>query len=152
MKLLKINHVKYGLIMVTIPTICLLIMELTGQNQTFDNKSPFQLIFMFVAPLVVWTLGIRAKKKALKNKLSFKQGLSEGFKISLVYAAVSPFMFMAYYLFVNPEIINYVRSAYRITGATNNMVILVDMVVQFVTATLFGTIYSAIISFFLKSK
>lgn len=107
---------------------------------------------MFVAPLVVWTLGIRAKKKALKNKLSFKQGLSEGFKISLVYAAVSPFMFMAYYLFVNPEIINYVRSAYRITGATNNMVILVDMVVQFVTATLFGTIYSAIISFFLKSK
>src|SRR5687768_6272599 len=105
MNLLKQNPVKYGLIMSGITALCLLLMEVSGQNKTFDGKSIFQMIFMFIAPFIVWYFGIKAKKKLLKNKITFKEALLEGTKISFVYGATSPFIFLVYYLFVNPEIL-----------------------------------------------
>ena len=127
-------------------------MEVTRQNQTFDNKSPFQLIFMYIAPLAVWYLGIKDKKEALKNKLSFIQGITEGFKIALVYGIVSPFIFLLYYLLINPGILQYVKTVYNLTSAPVTMVIGIDMGVQFVASLIFGTFYGVIISFFLKTK
>lgn len=132
--------------------VCLLLMEITGQNTSFTDKSPIFLIYQFIIPAVVWYLGINAKKKMLKNKLTFKQGLCEGFMISLVYALVSPFIFLFYYTMVNPAILVYVRTAYNLTGTTDTMVIAIDMAVQFVSSLVFGTIYGAVISFFLKTK
>lgn len=152
MKILERNYIKYGLVMTGIVLLCLLYMEGTGQNQSFDQKNPLIFFGMIVAPFIVWFFGIRAKKKELKNKLSFKQGLREGFLISLVYGITSPFVFAAYYLFVNPSIIEYVSMAYNLQGVTEGVVIAADMFVQFVSALLFGTIYAAIISFFLKTK
>lgn len=148
----KVNHIKWGVIMAKITALCLVIMELTGQNQSFDQKSPLIMFFMFIAPLIVWWFGIAAKKKMLKGKISYKQAFTEGFKISLVYAVVSPFVFILYYLLVNQEILSYVRTAYQLIGQPDSVVILVDMIVQFLSALIFGSIYSAIISFFLKSK
>lgn len=152
MELLKQNYVKYGLIMCAVLLVCLCLMEITGQNQSFDNKSPFQFIFMFIAPFVVWWLGIAAKKKLLKNKMTFKQGLSEGFKISLAYGIVSPFIFLFYYVFINPDIVAYVKVAYNLSEAQDAVVIGVDMLAQLIAAIVFGTLYAAIISLFLKSK
>ncbi len=152
MKLLQLNYVKYGLILVCVLVVCLLLMEVTGQKESFDEKSPLFVIYQFIAPAVVWYLGIKAKKKMHKNKLTFKQGLVEGFKISLVFAIVSPFIFLAYYTLINPGILNFVRTAYNMPGASDAMVIGVDMLVQFFASLIFGTIYAAIISFFLKSK
>jgi len=145
-------HVRYGLIMCAVLVVCLVLMELTGQNQAFDSKSPFQMIFMFIAPAVVWFYGIREKKRQLKGNLTFKQGLTQGFKISLVYAIVSPFIFMLYYLLINPSILSYVRTAYTMPSASDGLIIGVDMLTQFISAIIFGTIYAAIISLFLKSK
>ena len=152
MNLLKQNYVKYGLILACVLVLCLLIMEVTGQNDSFDEKSPLFVIYQFIAPAVVWYLGIKAKKKMLKNKLTFKQGLIEGIKISLVFAIVSPFIFLAYYTLVNPGILNFVRTVYGLTGANDSFVIAVDMGMQFVVSLIFGTLYAAIISFFMKSK
>lgn len=151
-ELLAENHVKYGLIMSAVLVLCLALMELTGQNHSFDNKSPFQAIFMFIAPAVVWYFGINLKKKTLNGKMTFKQGLLEGFKISLVYAIVSPFIFMLYYLLINPEILNSIRTIYNLKGTSDALIIGVDMLTQFITAIIFGTIYAAIISMFLKTK
>lgn len=151
MKFLNRNHLKYALIMCAITVACLALMELTGQNESFD-KSPFPVIFTFIAPAVVWYFGIKERKQQLKGKLPFKQGVIEGFNISLGYAIISPFIFLFYYLFVNPPIIEYVRTSYGLTGASDTAVFAADMAVQFVAAIIGGTVYAAIISFFLKSK
>jgi hypothetical protein len=151
MKLLSQNHVKYALIMSGIIALCLVFMEVTGQNDSFD-KSPLVAAAMFFAPVVIWYLGINAKKKLLKGNMTFKQGLLEGFKISLVYGIVSPFLFLVYYLLVNPGILEYVRKVYALTGASDTNVIVVDMAIQFFSAIIMGTLLGAVASFFLKSK
>jgi hypothetical protein len=151
-ELLKQTHVKYGLILCLILVICLTTMEITGQNQSFDNKSSVFILYQFIAPAVVWFLGIRAKKKQLGGKLTYKQGLTEGFKMSIVFAVVSPFIFMFYYLLINPAILSYVKGAYGMKEASDTTVILVDMVTQFVAAIIGGTLYGAILSYFLRSK
>ena len=150
MNLLKINYVKYGLLMCAVVVICLLVTELTGNNQSFE-KSPMTLFYTFIAPAFVWYMGIKARKDMQKGKLTFKQGLAEGFKISLVYAIVSPFIFLIYYQ-INPAILKYVREAYMLTGSTDAMVIEVDMIIQFSSAVIFGTIYGAMATLFLKTK
>jgi hypothetical protein len=152
MKLLQHSHVKYGLLMSLITSVCLMLIEVTGQNDTFEKKSIFEIFFTFIAPAIVWFFGIRARKIWQGNKLTFKQGLAEGFKISLVYGIISPFIFLKYYLLINPGILEYIRGAYGLVGASDAMVISVDMVVQFFAAIIFGSIYAAIISLVLRSK
>lgn len=151
MKLLSQNYIKYGLLMTGVIAVCLIIMEITGENKSF-NHSPLAFFFTAIAPAVIWFFGIRAKKKLLKGKLTIRQGIVEGFKISLVYGLVSPLVFLFYYLFINPEIIENVKATYQMTNVSDAMIIGIDMGVQFVAAVIFGTIYGAIISLFIKSK
>lgn len=106
---------------------------------------------MFIAPAIVWYFGIRAKKKANKGKLNFKQGITEGFKISLVYGLISPFIFLSFYI-LNPVIIDYVKKVYNMTNQSTYIVITVDMIAQFISSIAFGTVYAAIITLLLRSK
>ena len=131
---------------------CLLIMEVTGQNESFDMKNPIQWVYQIVTPFLVWFLGIKALRTAQKNKLTFKQGLMQGVWISLTYALTSPFLFALYYLLINPEILGFVRETYGAAQASIALLIGIDMLVQFVFAMIFGIIYAAIASFFLKTK
>lgn len=152
MKLLQKNHIKYALMMTGVVVACLVLMEVTGQNKTFDH-SPFALLFTVIAPLIIWYAGIRAKKKQLKGKLSYKQGVLEGCKIGIAYGFISPFIFLTYYLLINPGIVAYVRTAYFMKSTTPDAtVIFVDLVIQLVASVVFGTIYGLIFSLFLKSK
>ena len=132
--------------------ICLLLMEFTGQNESFENKSPIFLVYQFIMPAVIWYLALRAKKKSQQGKLTYKQGLLEGFKVSLVFAITSPFVFLIYYLFINPQILNYVKTAYQMPQASTSMIITIDLFAQFIAAVVFGTIYAAIIAIFVRTK
>ena len=151
MQFLSQNFVKYGLIMVAVMVGCLALMELTGQNQTFEH-SPWAAFSTFVAPPLVWFLGLRAKKKAQEGRLTYRQGLGEGFKISVVYAILSPFVTLAYYTLVNPPIVASTREAYGLLDATDATVIQVDMFVQLVSALVWGTLCGAVLSLFLRTK
>lgn len=151
MEFFKRNYIKYGLLMSAITAVCLMLMELTGNNESFD-KSPFATFFIFIAPLFVWFLGIREVKKKRKGKLTFKQGLNSGFKIALTYALISPFIFLLYYIVVNPSIVAHVGEAYGLQKASTPLIIIVDMVAQVIGATIFGTAYAALIAFVLKTK
>lgn len=144
------NHLKYGLATTAITAACLLIMYL--QHQSFEEKSPIEMTVMALMPLALLYLGIKAYKKIRKNKLSFKDGLVEGFKISLVHALVSPFVFLFFYLYVNPSLLDYAKMAYGMQSQTNEMVIAVDMVAQVVASIIFGLIYSAIATLFLRTR
>ncbi len=151
MKFLQQNYVKYGLIMSAPLIACLTWMEVSGQNKSFD-KSPLIPLLIIIAQAVIWYFGIAAKKKILKNTMSFKQGFIEGLKISLVFAIVSSLIILFYYKFVNSAILLSVKEAYMMKGASDQTAIHVDMFAQFVTSIIFGSVASAIISFFLKSK
>lgn len=151
MGIMQHSYVKYGLMMCGLIGLCLLLMELTGQNLTFD-KSPLLLVFQFLGPAVIWWFGISEKKKQLGGKLTFKQGFREGFMISLVFGLVSPFVFLAYYVFINPGIVDYVRSVYGLMNEPVVMVVGIDLAAQFVSAILFGSVYGGIISLLLRTK
>jgi hypothetical protein len=135
--------------MAKVTAVCILLMQITGTD--FDSKSPFMTIATFIAPFVVWYYGLKAKKKELKGKMSFKEGVAEGFKISLFYGIISPFVFLIYYLLV-PSVISYVRNAYQMAGASDATVIVTDMVIQFFASIIGGTVYGAIVALFLTRK
>ncbi len=71
MQLSQFPHVKYALYMCGVLALCLILMELTGQNETFDNKSPLTIIFMFLAPLVIWYFEIKEKKDPDQAKRNY---------------------------------------------------------------------------------
>ena len=60
--------------------------------------------------------------------------------------------FLFYYIFVNPDILEYVRKSYAMPRASDVHVILTDMVITFLTTVLMGILLSAVVSFFLKNK
>ena len=152
MQFLKISYVKYGLIMTASLLVCLGLMEVSGNNQTFENKSPIFFIYQFIMPAVIWWLAIAERKRLQKGKLSYKQGLLEGFNTSVVFGLTSPFVFGAYYLLINPEILDYVKAAYGMPEASTAMIVSLDLLAQVFSAIVFGSLYGAIISLFLKSK
>lgn len=147
MKLLQKNSVKYALYMCAVLAVCLILMSVTGTG--FDSKSPFMSFATFIAPFIIWFLGIREKKRMLKGKMTFKQGVKEGFLISLAFGIISPFVFLILYALA-PSALLYAQAAYGISSIP--LTIVVDMVVQFFASIIFGTIYGAIISLFLRSK
>lgn len=151
MNILNQTYTKFGLIMSALVVVCLAYMEISGNNQTFA-QSPMSPLVMTIITIIIWWYALKQKKEMQKGKLTFKEGLSESFKISLVFALTSPLVFLAYYTFVNPEIVDSVREAFLMTNASRAQVIAMDMSAQVVSALIFGTIIGAIISFFMKSK
>lgn len=152
MQKIKEGPIKYALYMTGIIALCLLFMEVTGQNKSFDSKSPLLMLLMQGAPLLIWFFGIRSKKKQLKNKLTIREGVMEGLMISLFFGVFSSLVFVFYYLFINSAILASVKQVYRMPQATNTIIIAVDVVAQFIFSLLFGAIYSAIVSYFLRTK
>ena len=147
MKQLCSLPVKYALIMCGVVIVCLATAELSGQT-----KSPLLAFFPIIAQIVIWYLGIREKKRQQKGKLTYKQGVFEGFKMGLAFGIISPFIFLAYYLVVNPSMIETARSLYQLVGQPDGVVIAVDLTIQCISSILFGILYGAIFSSFLKTK
>jgi hypothetical protein len=146
------NATVYGLLLSCVPIICLFLMEITGNNLSFDNPSWYELLLQLILPVLIIYAGIRAKKKQLGGLLSWKQGVVAGFEISLIFALISPFIFLAYYYFVNFQIVASVRTAYHMTRSSDFGVIRIDMLMQFVSALIFGLVASAVLSLFLRSR
>lgn len=151
MDFIKKSYFKYGLWLSALTLLCLFIMEITGQNNSFDNKSPLIFFLMVIAPALVFYSGIKNLKKSQKNKLTVKEGVQEGIRISIVYGIISPFIFLLYYQ-INPGILESIKIGYGMSEATDSMIISVDMLAQLIMALFFGAIYSTLISFLLKSK
>lgn len=123
-------------------------MQLTGENKGFtDGNAVF--LFTIAIPAIIWFFGIKAKKGELKNRMTFKQGFIEGWKITLIFALVSPFIFLVYYTLVNPQIVNWVRH-----GSTDPTAIVIarDMLLQFVISIIIGVLTSLPIALLLKSR
>ncbi len=152
MEILKRSYVRYGLLMSGAIASCLLLMYVSGDYSKMQGTSIEGSIVSLALPLIVYTLGIHARKRAQKGKLTFKDGVKEGFKISVVAAITSPFVFLLFYVFFNPNLVDYAREIYRMQGQSDGMVVAVDMIVQFIGSIVIGLVYSAVISLFLKNR
>lgn len=147
------SYVKWGLVMTGITALFILAMHSTGLYRSSEaTANPLDLIFIVVVPFVVWTLALRAKKRASKGKLPFKKGIKEGFLISLVYGLTSPFVYIGYYLLLNPQLLQIIKIEYGLGGVSDSTIMAVDGVAQLVSALIGGTVYSAIIMFFLRTN
>ncbi|HEY0980235.1 MAG TPA: DUF4199 domain-containing protein [Candidatus Paceibacterota bacterium] len=144
------NHWNYALILSCFTIACLVLMETSGNNQSFNSGAWYQVLFMTIAPAVVLFLGIRTKRAILDGVMSFKQGFREGMMISLLFGIISAFVFLAYYKWFNSGILESVRIAYRMQSASETKLILTDMGLQVVFAVVFGAIVSSVSSFILK--
>lgn len=152
MGVMKISYIKYALIMCVVVIFALCMMELTGQNRSFDSKSPLQIFLLFIAPFIITWLGISQKRKSLKNKINFKKGFTEGFKIFLAFGVLSSLIYLAYYTFINPQIVDSLQTSYGLFDSPFEVVVAFDMFMQFISAIIFGSIYSAIIALLLRTK
>ena len=152
MHIFSTNAGRYGLAMTAFTAAWVLLMHVTGQYGPEYEANPLDLLFIVIVPFIVWYLGIKAKKTQKKGKLTFKEGVKEGFQISLVYGITSPFLFGLYYLLINPAVVQSLKPEYGMAGVSDTQIILIDMLAQFISAIVFGTLYAAIISYFLKSK
>ena len=146
MHIFSTNAGRYGLAMTAFTAAYILLMHVTGQYGPEYEANPLDLLFIVIVPLIVWYLGIKAKKKQKKGKLSFTEGVKEGFQIS------PPFVFGIYHVLINPARVASLKPVYNLAGVSDMQIILVDMLVQFISAIVFGTLYAAIISYLLKSK
>jgi hypothetical protein len=153
MNFLNRNALKYGLIMTVLTGLWLMTMHFLG---FYDNREDivnvYDLAFIVVVPLVVWYFGLTEYRKSRGGKLSLKEGILQGFKISLVYGVLSPFAYLKYYLLFNPNLVEFMRQEYGLLDASVSQVYITDMIVQFVSAIIGGTLYGSIISFFLKKS
>jgi hypothetical protein len=149
MSLLKENYFFWAMVLNVITIIALALMELSGNNQSYDPKSPLFIAYQFIIPVIVWYLAIRAKKKQLKNTLSFKQGMREGTLLGLVFGLTSPFIFLFYYTMVNPGIVEWIRHG---SADPTWLVIGKDMFLSLVVCFVTGLILSPPISFLLKKS
>lgn len=146
------NAFRYGLLMTLLHTVWILFMHISGKYGLESKAIPFDFLFIAFMPLIIWFLGIRARKIAKKGKLSLKDGVKEGFHISLVYGLLSPIVYAIYYLFINPQVVGTLKPEYGLPGVSDMQIILIDMLAQFVSAIIFGTLYAVVISLFLRSK
>lgn len=144
------NHWNYALVLSCFTIVCLVLMEVNGNNQSFNSGAWYQVLFMTIAPAVVLFFGIRTKRAILDGVMSFKQGFREGMMISLLFGIISAFVFLSYYQWFNRGILESVRDAYGMVGASDGKVIIIDMVLQVVFALVFGAIVSSLSSLILK--
>jgi FtsH-binding integral membrane protein len=131
--------------------LCLTIKEITGRNKSFESHSLVSFVLMFV-PIIILFLAIRRYKRKHQGIMTWKEGVREGFKVSLVFGIISPFIVLIYYTLINPAIIESVKEAYGMTDKSNALVIISDMVAQLLMALVFGVIISMIVSLFLKTR
>ncbi|MBA3723755.1 MAG: DUF4199 domain-containing protein [Candidatus Levybacteria bacterium] len=148
MSIAKENYFYWAMVLNVITVLALALMEFSGNNQAYDPQSSLFIAYQFIIPVIVWYLGIRAKKKQLKNKLTFKQGMIEGTLIGLVFGLTSPFIFLIYYTLINPGIVDSIRHGADPTWLVIGKDMMLSLVVCFVT----GLILSPPIAFLLRSK
>jgi hypothetical protein len=149
MRLAKENYIYWAMVLNVITVIALALMELSGHNQSYEPHSFLFIAYQFIIPVIVWYLGIRAKKKQLKNKLTFRQGMIEGILIGLVFGLTSPFIFMFYYIYINPGIVEWIRHG---SQDPTWLVIGKDMLLSLIVCFVTSLILSPPISFLLMTK
>lgn len=150
-ELLRKNYVRHGLYITAGLGVWVLLMHTAGRyNPPLKQASGLDFLSV-VIPIFFLYKGLKAKL-AKEGKLSYKEKVAEGARISFVTAATSPFVFLAYYMLINPKVIEYAKQVYNMPNASFAQVVLRDLNVQFISSFVGGVIFSLFIAFFVRPK
>lgn len=107
-------------------------------------------LFFNLLQLVVLFLGIRATRQANQGRLTLGQGIGCGLAISLAYAVFALIFFLSFYWLVGSKVLDS-DSALSGSDRPDKYVLLAASAGLFFTAMIGGLIYSAVISFALRT-
>ena len=113
------------------------VLHLEGPSAQFADVA----IFNFTA-IVALAIGIKEKRMAKKNRLTFLQGLGTGVSIAITYAILTSLYFALLLLVFGPKLMQQ-------EGETNVVTAFFGISIGF---ALFGTIFSALISLVLRKS
>lgn len=107
-----------GLIIGVLSLLWLLIMHWLGYNSVKDNNiAPFEYLSVLI-PLIGLYFGLRGYKYGeMEGKMSFLEGLIQGFKILIVGGVIAVFAAIVYINWISPAELNFSDFSGRIFGA-----------------------------------
>ncbi|HVQ38320.1 MAG TPA: DUF4199 family protein [Pyrinomonadaceae bacterium] len=140
---------KYGLLITAVVVAWVVIVRFLMGVGADSRANLIAPILFNLAAIVAILLGIRARKYELDGRMSFKEGLKTGMKISLVYAASSCLFFIIEFLVAGPKLL---LSEAGPQSGPMWQVAAGAYAGLFFGSLVSGLIYSAIISFFLASR
>ena len=141
---------KYGLLITLGAIVWLLIVHYTVKNPASLVHQPGTPIFFNVLQFIMIYLGIQAVIREKGEKLTFKEGIQNGFGISFIYAITLSVFFAILIAVIGPKWLAVEPGAgegnvppSRVAGAFLGL---------FLFALVFGLIYSTVISFFVAKR
>src|SRR5262249_8975726 len=140
--------VKFGLI-ITVGVAIWVIADHFLLHISASGKAAFLTpIFFNLLQLVVLFLGIRARRQENRDRLTLGQGIWCGLAISLVYAIGASIFFLAFYFIVGSKALQYEPGG---LDRPEKFVLMQAFAGLFFGAIIAGLIYSAVISFGLRT-
>ena len=113
------------------------VLHIEGQSAQFADLAVFNL-----SAIVALMMGIKEKRIANGNRLTFLQGLGTGLSIAITYAILTSLYFAFLLMMVGPKLMQQ-------EGETNMVAAFLGLVIGL---TVFGTIFSTLISLVLRKS
>ncbi len=158
MKNLKIE-IKWALIFVVMMLAWMVLEKSLGYHDEKIADHPFFTNFVAIPSIAIYIFALLDKKKNFYHGImSYKQGFIAGFIITVIVAILSPLSQYIISEFITPEyfpnMINYSVSSGNMTqeGAEGYFNLKSYMLQAFIGALVMGTLTTAIVAVFVKSK
>ena len=139
---------KYGLLITFVVVLWVVITHFVfplAPQSKLNNLAP--LLFNLAAIVAIY-LGIRERQRA--REMSFKEGLTAGMSITLVYALSSCLFFFVLFLLVGPKLM--ANEAMAQTELPLWQLALIAFAGMFVGSLILGLVYSTVVSFLLAKR
>ena len=163
------TELKYGLMFGFAVIAYVMVEHFMGFNTVRHDIGEYTRLGGIVIPLVALFFGIREKRnRDLMGHMTLVQGVKAGVLIALVQTTLTTVFFLLYAEFINPDFLNtvieYQRAKMAQAGALENEIkaavdqirtmysVPLQPVFQMTIGLLYGTVFSAIFSLFLRKE
>jgi len=143
---------KYGLIIAAVVAFWVLADHLVLHTSGPGSRAAFLTpLVLNLVQLSVIFFGIRAWRQHNNGRLTVRQGIGSGLSISVVYAVLICIFFLVYYLWVGPRLLENEPASIADDRPAKYVLLAAFAGLSF-GALLGGLIYSAVISFALRTQ
>jgi hypothetical protein len=152
------SELKYALIFSAMQVIWLFLEYTSGLQTIHKELHPLVSMLIVIPAAVIFSMGIRAKKKELEGVITFKQAAVAGILISFVAAMLSPVVMLIFSRSINPNFFtdfqNYAVEKGQMTleQAMQYFNLSSYMLQSAMGTMLMGTVISTIVAFIIKNK
>jgi|SRR5215213_9650751 len=140
---------KYGLMITLGVVVWVLVARSTIANpQSLVHTLGSPIVFNVLQFAMIF-LGLKALEREKRDRVTFKEGVKTGAGISFVYALTTALFFVVVLAVIGTK---WLASEPGVTGAPTSRVAVQAFLGLFLSAMIFGLIYSTVISFFLAKR